>query len=122
VVWAEYREYDWDRYYVITESRREDDALVLEAAGWTMQIEIYGRGDFNGDGTEDLLLHTFVDYVPTFRGEWPHLFLLVRDGPDKPTRIAWEYGIDFLYRGCEERGSRFAKPDEKPYAEEEVLE
>lgn len=37
-------------------SRRKGDTLSVRADSWTGSITLYARGDFNGDGTEDLLV------------------------------------------------------------------
>ena len=51
-------------------------------------FEIIGRGDFNNDGLDDILLRmTFVDYPPD-EYNTSELFLLSRHRPDDVLRVA----------------------------------
>ena len=103
----------WREFMDINDSYRAYRITGLHASGATVYadlgrysafFELYARGDFNGDGTEDLLLHTKEDFSYS---DFDHLFLLVRDAPDSPIRIAWEYGVTAaFYARCEEFGYR----------------
>lgn len=116
----------WREFMDINDSYRAYRITGLHASGATVYadlgrysafFELYARGDFNGDGTEDLLLHTKEDFSYS---DFDHLFLLVRDAPDSPIRIAWEYGVTAaFYARCEEFGYRYAKPDERPFPDPE---
>jgi hypothetical protein len=98
--------------FVVTDIRQENGIVTVAAVEWDLQIEILGRADFDGDGREDLLVQTFEDYRLDLYGNWPHLFLMLRAGPDAPIRIVWEYGVtELMYSVCRKTGVLFEKPE-----------
>ena len=117
--WTEFNQTNADPYYRVSSAVRAGSALVVGAEGWTARIDLLARADLNGDGTQDLLLR--ADERNTRRTTvFPRLFLIVRDGSEAPSRIAWEFGVSSLtYLLCEERGYRFVKPSEPPFEQPE---
>jgi len=100
---------------------RDRDTLIVRGrhvdgeSRWVSTIEIYGRGDFNGDGLDDLLVKTDVD--EGFASWGPRLFLMIRTGPKETVRVAWEYGIlPTRYSGCRYGGYDLAIPNQEPFA------
>ena len=116
--WREFMEVHADhRDFRISGLRAVGATVHADIGRHSVLFELYARGDFNGDGTEDLLVHTKEDFTAS---DFDHMFLLVRDGLDSPTRIAWEYGVTPAFYGqCERSGFRFAYPNEKPFPEPE---
>lgn len=113
VSWAEFRHRD--PYYAVTGVRTlSETEIQIDADYWSTHVELYGRGDFDGDGWEDLLIRTIDRFRDGFDGS--HLFLLVRDGPASNLRIVWEYGVYASKEsGCKRLGFIFEIPDEKPW-------
>ena len=114
---------DHDPYYRIDRAEaRDHNTLVVKGkvvnnTNWVSTIQIYGRGDFNGDGLDDLLVRTDVDEIVN---RSPRLFLLTRSGRDQTLRVVWEYGVlPTIYSGCRYGGYDLAIPDEKPFARPE---
>ena len=103
-----------DPYYAVAGVRPLSEIeLEIDAEHWSMHVELYGRGDFNGDGREDLLMRTIDRFRDGFDDS--HLFLLVRDGPASTLQIVWEYGVYASTEfGCRRLGYIFATPDGKP--------
>lgn len=112
VSWAEF--WHRDPYYAVTGVRTlSETEIQIDAEHWSTHVELYGRGDFDGDGWEDLLMRTIDRFRDGFDGS--HLFLLVRDGPASNLRIVWEYGVYASKEsGCKRLGFIFEIPDEKP--------
>ena len=115
--WTEFRHRD--PYYAVEGVRPlSETELEIDAEAWSVRVELYGRGDFNGDGREDLLLRTIDRFRDGF--DESHLFFLVRDGPTSTLRIAWEYGVyASTESGCLRLGYEFAFPSEKPWRGDE---
>ncbi len=54
---AEIEGLSWDKYDTALQTRMEDaDVLVVEGRTWEARLEIFGRGDFDADAVEDLLV------------------------------------------------------------------
>lgn len=116
VPWAEFRH----RPYYAVKGVRPLSETELEIVGedWSMHVELYGRGDFDGDGQEDLLIRTIDQYPSGF--DRSHLYLLVRDGLTSPARILWEYGAyASVGSKCFRLDYEIAFPTEKPRRGEE---
>ena len=54
---AEIQGLSWDKYETALQTRLEGaGVLVVEGQSWEARLEIHGRGDFDADAVEDLLL------------------------------------------------------------------
>jgi len=116
---------DNDPSYGVGQMEAQDrDTLIVKGkqidgeSRWVSTIEIQGRGDFNGDGLDDLLVRTEVDDLMIY--SWgSRLFLLTRTGPLQTLRVVWEYGVlPTIYSGCRYGGYDLAIPRERPFAKD----
>jgi hypothetical protein len=116
--WGMFRT-DYPYFRIGTVESGDRDSLIVTGkpiweSTWVSTIEIYGRGDFNGDGLDDLLVRTDVDEGIASWG--PRLFLVTRAGPKETLRVAWEYGVlPTIYSGCRYGGYELAIPDREPF-------
>lgn len=70
----------WSRYEPRVRARMEQQVMVVSNKVWQSGIEIFARADFDGDGTEDLLVG--VDETATAGTlNNTRLFLLTRSSP-----------------------------------------
>ena len=73
-----------------TELPADPDSEWTTEEIWTTTIQIYGRGDFNGDGLDDLLMRADT-WGPRMQARM-RLYLVTRKRPEAVIRVAWEYG------------------------------
>jgi hypothetical protein len=80
----------WLQYQPQLKAEVAKGALTVEAAGMRSDLRLYARGDFNGDGVEDLLIRE--DYAAiggTYGGS--RLFLLTRGRGERVLQVLKEY-------------------------------
>lgn len=80
----------WLEYQPGLKAEEAKDALSVEAAGMRSDLRLYARGDFNGDGVEDLIIRE--DYAAlggTYGGS--RLFLLTRRRGQRVLEVLKEY-------------------------------
>ena len=77
---------DFQGYTYIGEAPGAEGLLVWGHQWWATHIAIKGRGDFDGDGWDDIML--LASYAPTPGvSDGTELFLFTRDDPDAVLRV-----------------------------------
>ena len=101
-----------------TELKHDPDSEFVIEEIWMTTIQIYGRGDFSGDGLDDLLMRADT-WGPRMQLR-TRLYLVTRERPEAVLRVAWEYGaIPQEHTRCEKFGFYLALPDDRPYGSPE---
>lgn len=77
---------DFDPSAAAAADARGPDEIVVTGKGFIERLILWGRGDFNGDGLEDLLVQSFDTLTEgTYRNT--RLFVLTRRTADVPLSV-----------------------------------
>jgi hypothetical protein len=80
----------WQQYQPELKLNEGSTGLRVEAGGMRSDLQLYARGDFNGDGIEDLLIRDdFAALQGTYAGT--RLFLLTRRSGQRVLEVLKEY-------------------------------
>lgn len=78
---------DFDPSITADESSKGPEEIVVAGNGFSERLVLWGRGDFNGDGVEDLLVQSFDTLTDgTYRNT--RLFLLTRHAANDRLSVA----------------------------------
>ena len=90
---AEIEGLSWDKYDKALQTRMEDaDVLVVEGRTWEARLEIYGRGDFDADAVEDLLVKVSGSMKEgTYQST--RLLMLSRTSDDAVLKVSREFPV-----------------------------
>ena len=88
---AEIQGLSWDKYETALQTRLEGaDVLVVEGRTWEARLEIQGRGDFDADAVEDLLLKVSGSMKEgTYQST--RLLMLSRTSDDEVLKVSREF-------------------------------
>jgi hypothetical protein len=87
---AEARGLSWRQFQPGLTLKPDKVSLLAEESGGSTRLEIYGHGDFDRDGVEDILLRADVSFI---KGTYTdsRLFLLTRKSPNSQLTLLREY-------------------------------